>query len=1144
MMPLPTVFFRRFLAALCLVSAAGCSRSSESAEVTQAGEAPAARNELFTKLPSSVTGVRFENRLEETSELNVFTYRNYYNGGGVALGDLNGDGLPELLLTANQGGPRLYLNRGGFHFREITRASGLESARGSWTTGVTFADANGDGRLDIYICRAGNGPPESRGNELWINQGLGRDSVPTFKEMARQYGVADEGYSIHAAFLDYDRDGDLDLLVIDNSPKPASSFGLRNTRNVRDRFGGAKLFRNDPSPDGSGQVRFTDVSADAGIYSPEIAFALGVAVADVNRDGWPDIYVSNDFFERDYLYINRHDGTFAEALDKEMPVLSAFSMGLDVADVDNDQWPDVYTTDMLPEDELRLKSTTQFEGWDVYQTKVRNGYHHQSMRNMLQHNNQDGTFSDVGQLAGVARTDWSWSALIADLDLDGNKDVFVTNGLTKDITSQDYVAFLANEETMKTVTNGGKSRVDFQQLTKAMTSTPIANYAFHATGRLQFRNEAAAWGLATPSFSSGAAYGDLDGDGALDLVVNNVNQEAFVYRNNARALRPENHYLRVRLVGEGANRFGVGARVTLYSGASAYMQEQSPARGYQSSVDYVLGFGIGRADVVDSLRVEWPDGRVSAFGRTAANQLVTAIHAQAAPAPAPRTVATAATPLDDVTAQTTLDFLHHENDFVDFDRERLIPKLLSTEGPLMAVADVNGDGLDDVYIGGAKEQAGKLFLQQRDGRFVSSDEAVFAQDAISEDLGAAFLDANGDGRPDLYVVSGGNEYSEGASALQDRLYLNDGRGHFRKSVGSVPDETSSGSRVVAADYDGDGAIDLFVGGRVVPGHYGTDPASMLLRNDGRGRFTDVTARLAPELAHAGLVTDAVWRDVDRDGRMDLVVVGEWMPITVFRNVGGGRLARLAVPGLEKSNGWWNRIVATDVDGDGRVDFVVGNLGLNGRLHASAAEPMTMYVKDFDGNGFAEQIISLYNGGVSYPLPLRDDLIKAVPSLKARYLNYKDYALQKVSDIFPAKDLADAGVKTAYTFATSVARNNGDGSFTLTALPLEAQLAPVYGIVATDVDHDGRADLLLAGNFDGFKPEIGRMSASYGLMLRGDGKGGFTPLRALESGFRVPGQTRDIQRVRTAAGELIVVARNNDRPLVFRSARPARFAERR
>ncbi|HZI41011.1 MAG TPA: VCBS repeat-containing protein, partial [Gemmatimonadaceae bacterium] len=864
------------------------------------------------------------------------------------VGDFNGDGLPDVVLTSNQDGPKLYLNQGHFSFRDITAASGLTTQKGSWTTGVAVADVNGDGLLDLYICKGGLGSPQERANQLWINQGKDKDGIPHFKEMAKQYGVADEGYSTQAVFFDYDHDGNLDLLVINNSPRPVSSLGMRNQRNVPVPYAGAKLYHNE------GTGHFTEVTEKAGIHSPEAAFGLGVVVADVNRDGWPDIYVSNDFFERDYLYINNHDGTFSDLLEGEMPVSSYFSMGLDIADVDNDGWPDVYTTDMLPEDEYRLKTTSSFDSWELYNIKVRNGYHHQLMRNMLQHNNGDGTFSDVAWMAGVARTDWSWSALITDLDLDGRKDIFVTNGLARDVTSQDYIAFLGNEDTRKQMTQGGRARADFLKLTNATTSTKLVNYAFHNLGGLHFQNEAALWGLATPSFSNGAAYADLDGDGALDLIVNNVNDEAFVYKNNARVLFPANHFLRVALDGDTKNRFGLGARVSVYAGNDTFTQEESPMRGFQSSVDYVLDFGLGAHATTDSVIVEWPDGRVGLLRGTPANQLVTVRQTggSTAPRPAPRVPRPA---FADVTSSIRFDYTHHENDFADFDRERLMPKLVSTEGPLMAVGDVNGDGLDDIYIGGAKEQAKELLIQQRDGSFVGTNQSVFASDSLSEDIGAVFFDANGDGRPDLYVVSGGNEYSEGAPPLQDRLYINDGGGKFHKAEGLLPIEWNSGSRVVAADYDGDGHVDLFVGGRVVPWAYGIDPKSMLLHNDGKGHFTDVTAKLAPELEHVGMVTDAVWQDIDGDGRLDLIVVGEWMPITVFHNEGGGRLKKIAVPGLENTEGWWNRIVATDVNGDGKVDFIVGNLGLNGRLHASPKEPVTMYVKDFDANGATEQI---------------------------------------------------------------------------------------------------------------------------------------------------------------------------------------------
>ncbi|HMH84702.1 MAG TPA: VCBS repeat-containing protein [Gemmatimonadaceae bacterium] len=1113
--------------------AAACGGNEKKQEIASGRTAaPPVDGRLFTLLPSSYTGVSFENRVEATPELNVFTYRNFYNGGGVAAGDLNGDGLPEVMLTSNQHGNKLYLNKGHFQFQDITDEAGV-GGKGSWATGVTFADVNGDSLLDIYVCYAGNIAGKRRANELYINQGLDANGIPTFKEEAAQYGLADEGYSTQATFLDYDRDGNLDMFLVENSYRPANSFGIRNIRNIRDKLGGQKLFHND------GNGHFTDVSAKAGIFGGEIAFGLGVVVSDVNRDGWPDIYVSNDFFERDYLYINNHDGTFDERLDREMPYLSYFSMGLDIADINNDGWPDIYTTDMLPEDEYRLRTTSTFEGWDTYQAKVKNGFHFQLMRNMLQLNNGNGTFSDIGQMAGVARTDWSWSALLADLDLDGYKDIYVTNGLARDVTSQDYVAFLANQQTTLTANKGKK--VDYKALTDATTSTKLEHYVFRNKGDLTFTNETANWGLDKPSFGNGATYADLDGDGALELVVNNVDDTAFIYRNNARTLLSANHYLQVKLDGEGHNRFGIGSKVTLQNGKQTLYQELSPTRGFQSSVDYILTFGLGKIDTVQTVIVTWPDGRVSNVKNVAANQRITVKQSESAkgivaPLQPVRPLVT------DVTQQTTFPFVHHENDYVDFDRERLMPKMLSTEGPLMAVADVNGDGLDDIFIGGAKDQPSAILIQQPDGGFVKSNEQLLAQDALSEDIGAVFFDANGDGHPDLYVVTGGTEFSDAASPLEDRLYLNDGKGNFRKAVGALPPLALSGSRVAAADFDGDGAIDLFVGGRSVPGRYGIDPQSVLLRNDGRGKFTDVTDKAAPGLSHIGMVTDAMWKDIDGDGRPDLIVVGEWMPITIFHNAGHGKLEKMNVPGLEKSNGWWNRIIAGDFAGHGRVDFIVGNLGLNTRLQAKEKEPVTMYVKDFAHNGFVQQIVSYYNNGKQYPLALRDDLLRSLSFLQDRYPNYKDYAKQTVADVIPQKDLTDAVVKNAYTFATSLARNNGDGTFTLVPLPLEAQIAPMYGILAADIDGDGKADLLMAGNFDGVKPEIGKMSAGYGLYLRGDGKGHFTPVRELESGFFVPGQARDIQRVRTRKGSVYIVSRNNDRPFIFRASAAAAGAD--
>ncbi|WP_439642368.1 VCBS repeat-containing protein [Gemmatimonas sp.] len=1114
-------FLPRLLPALPLLALAACAEST-----AHRADAPAVDSTLFTQMPSDYTGIRFTNRVVDSQERNVFTYRNFYNGGGVAIGDLNGDQRPEVILTSNQDGPSLYLNQGQFRFRDITKDAGFRDQQ-PWTTGVTLADVNGDGKLDIYVSHAGDGEPATRANTLWINQGNGADSVPKFKEMARQYGIADEGWSTHAAFFDYDRDGDLDLFVINNSPRPVNSFGLRNTRAERHPYGGHHFYRNDGE-------RFTEVSEATGLFSAEIAFGLGIGVGDVNRDGWPDVYVSNDFFERDYLYLNQKNGTFKEVLDQVMPVSSYFSMGMDIGDVDNDGWPDLYTTDMMPEDEFRIKTTAMYEGWDVYMAKVRDGYHHQLMRNMLQRNNGDGTFSDVGYLTRTAETDWSWSALIADLDLDGRKDVYVTNGLARDVTSQDYVAFLADRTTMQREASG--PRVDFMRLISAMSSTPIPDYAFRNDGNWAFSNQAKSWGLDAPNISSGAAYGDLDGDGVLDLVVNNVNAESFVYRNNARTLLKNRHWLQLRLTGEGRNSHAVGARATLFAAGDRYLQELYPARGFQSSVDYALSFGLGEHARVDSLVVEWPNGTRTVQANIAADTTIAIAQTANAPTAAPF-VAPAVTPLlVNTTAASGLTFSHAENDYVDFDRERLIPHMLSTDGPAMAVGDVNGDGLDDVYLGGAKEQAGKLFVQSAAGTFAPLTNAAFDLDAASEDVHALFFDADRDGDRDLYVVSGGNEFSEDSPALQDRLYLNDGRGRFTRAANALPATLTSGSVVTAGDIDADGDLDLFVGARSIPWRYGIDPSSQLLLNDGRGHFTDVVAN-APGLKTIGMVTDALWHDIDGDRKLDLIVVGEWMPVVVYRNRGAGKFERLMAKGLEKSDGWWTRIMAADLDGDGRSEFVLGNFGRNIRLHASADEPLTMIVKDFDKNDFVEQVIGMYNGGKQYPLVLRDDLIKAVPPWKARFLNFKDYALKTLDDVVPIAERSDAVVKQAYRFESAILRRGPDGAFAFEPLPLEAQMAPVFGLAIRDVNGDDRQDILLAGNFDGVKPEFGRMAASDGLVLLGGDKGTFTALRPAESGFRVPGQTRGIATVRTKRGVQVIVARNNAAPLVFSMGRP-------
>ena len=953
---------------------------------------------LFTLMPASVTHADFVNYLDFEKQLknkfNIYTFRNFYNGGGVALGDINNDGLIDIFVTSNMGRNVLYLNKGNFQFEDITSKAGIDG-NGQWSTGVSFADVNGDGLLDIYVCNSGNFKGEENRNKLYINNG-----DLTFTEEAAKYGIEGSGNSTQGVFFDYDKDGDLDLFLLNNFPKAIGSFtNMKNLRDVRDSVGGDKLFRNDGG-------KFTDVSAQAGIYGSIIAFGMGVSVGDINRDGWLDIYVSNDFFERDYIYINNHDGTFKESLVNMMKSVSAASMGGDMADVNNDLYPEMFTTDMVPEHDDRLKTKTTFDSWESYKANVDNGYYHQFTRNMLQLNNGDGTFSEIGRLAGINATDWSWGALITDLDNDGLKDIFVANGIYKDLTDQDYLQYFSSRDMLMSVISGNK--VDYKRLIDAIPSVRIPNYAYKNMGSYRFRNMASQWGLNTPSFSNGSAYGDLDNDGAMDLVVNNVNMPMFIYRNEARNKLPNNHFLKVILKGESGNTEAIGAKVTaIHNGKYVYL-EQMPTRGYLSSVDPRPNLGLGPWTIVDSLVVEWPDDRITMLTNVKTDQILTLDQKDAVRMSFSLEDSTRSENryFSDLSSRKIISFTHKEDNFNDFEREPLMYQMMSTEGPRMCKGDVNGDGLEDIFICGAKGQPDALFIQHKDGTFESVDKEVFEADRISEDVDCAMFDADGDGDLDLYVASGSNEFPESSSALSDRLYINDGKGHFVKSKQILPaGKYESTSCVRPADYDKDGVMDLFVGIRFKPFLYGVPVNGYILKNDGKGHFTNVTQKVAPGLLKIGMIRDMQWADVDGDGNLDMIIAGDWMPLKVFIN-DKGRFREKKDAFSEKTEGWWNCLAAGDFNEDGYVDFIAGNLGLNSRFHASPEKPVDLYVNDFDLNGTAEQIICAYDGDKSYPMLLKHDLTRQIPALEKKYPKYEMYKNQQITDIFHTRTIEE------------------------------------------------------------------------------------------------------------------------------------------
>ena len=1065
------------------------------------------------------TGIVFNNKVQDNDSINILNYRNFYNGGGVAIGDINNDGLADVFFTANQGSNKLFLNKGNFKFEDISEKAGFKDKL-QFSTGVVLVDINNDGWLDIYVCNAGNmNSPALRKNQLWIN-----NHDLTFTERAEEYGLADMGYTTQASFFDYDMDGDLDCFIINNSPIPVNSLGYPHQRDlpankwqVPDNLkgGGDHLYRNDNG-------HFVEVTQQAGIHGSLMSFGLGVTVGDVNGDHYPDIYVSNDFFERDYLYINQKNGTFKDELVDRVLHTSYASMGADLGDINNDGFPDIFTTDMLPADDYRLKTTLSFDDIDQYRLKERNDFHHQFLQNTLQLNNTHGKFTDIANYSGVNASDWSWGALMFDADNDGFNDLYICNGIYRDLTNQDFLDFDANIIREKMIVTG---RRDLTELVNKIPSIAVPNKMFRNLGNLKFADQSAAWGFTQNSFSNGAAYGDLDNDGDLDLVVNNVNQPALIFKNNSRE-KNHNNYIGFFLKGKDKNRFAVGSKIVVYEGDQKLSREVIPSRGFQSSVDYKQIIGLGKRTSVDSMLIYWPDLTFTKIIHPEINK----VHFITQPERGEKIHLSDVKKAEPLLVQVKCNFdKHQQPDYVDFYAERAIPDMLSHQGPKATVADVNGDGLADIFIGGTAEHPGQLYFQTGNG-FIKKDIPDMKQFAGFEDAAVLFFDADGDGDMDLFIGAGGNNIVPGSRELQHRLFINDGKGNFKISYNAFPLNQDNTGAVVAYDFNKDGYLDLFVGASSVSKEYGITPHSHIYMNNGKGVFTEMPENSLSGINSIGMVKSAVMCDINGDREKELVIVGEWMSPRIFKFQKDHFIELNS--NLNKLYGWWQAVAAVDVNGDGKEDLVLGNIGENFNLHPDAKNPLKLWFGDFDDNGRLDKIMSKTVDGKDKPVFMKREVQDELPLLKKQNLRHSEYAKKTIPELFTPEQLKKIVVKQINYASSIIAINQGNGKFVIQPLPAMVQMSCAKAIVCNDLNHDGFKDLIIGGNEFNFQPQLGRLDANQGQILINDGKGNFKLLKSEISGLELRGMVRDIVAIPSKKGLNLLFLQNDAAPLLY------------